>query len=213
MHRLHRHLSPALLGLCLSVAGCASGDTADQPNLTPQARLRVAEAAEAAGNTDLALSMYTAAADAAPDDIPLQLRCADALAGQSATAIAKFDEVLVARPADTSALVDKGIALDLQSHHAEAQRLYRQALVIAPGDATISNNLAVSLMIEGRTREAQLVLAPFADSDTAPARLKTNLGIIYAANGETEKAQQLLGGRLAAGELSTLTQAIAKATP
>jgi tetratricopeptide (TPR) repeat protein len=134
------------------------------------------------------------------------------LAGQFGPAIARLDQALAVAPADTNALVDKAVALDLQHRHAEAQRLYRRALAIVPDDPVISNDLAVSLMIEGRTREAQEVLAPFADSDSAPERLRNNLGILYSANGDSEQSNRMLEGRLGAADLSVLTQAIRAGT-
>ena len=48
--------------------------------MTADARLQVAEAADASGDSELASSMYIQAAVSEPSNIALQMRCADALA-------------------------------------------------------------------------------------------------------------------------------------
>ena len=231
--------------LCALLAGCGTfGGQQQQSALNAESRLRVGEAAERAGDKDTAVSMYTTAAEAAPEDAQIQVQAANGLArtgkwtqardlllgrlkthprdtslqralaaiyvmaGQSPAAIARFDEVLAVAPADIGALVDKGVALDLQARHAEAQVLYRRALALAPEDAVISNNLALSLMMSGRLREAQAVLMPFAEADDVPERLKINLGIISAANGDTEMARRLLEGRVGDADVAALTRAL-----
>jgi Flp pilus assembly protein TadD len=232
------------VGACSALMACTSIDGQRRPTLSTEARLEVAEAADAAGDSDLAISMYTAAAAREPSNIALQLRCADALArngkveqarellterlntssrqpdliralatidlvaGQPAKAIAGFDQVLAANPADIRALVDKAVALDLQGQHAAAQAMYQQALATAPNDAAVRNDLAVSMMLEGRSRQALETLAPLQDADTSPPRLKVNLGILYAATGDVERSRQLLGDRVSDGDLSKLTQAL-----
>jgi Flp pilus assembly protein TadD len=234
------------VGACSALTACTSIDTQRRPTLSTEARLQVAEAADAAGDSDLAISMYTAAAESEPSNIALQLRCADALArrgrieparemltsrlrtnprqldliralalidliaGQSARAIAEFDQVLAASPGDIRALVDKAVALDLQGQHAAAQAIYQGVLATEPNDDAAKNDLAVSMMLEGRTRQALDTLAPLQDADTSPPRLKVNLGILYAATGNVERSRQLLGERVSDSDLSKLTRALTK---
>jgi Flp pilus assembly protein TadD len=230
---------------CAGLTACTSMSTQHQPALTAGARLQVAEAADTAGDSDLAISMYTAAAASEPSNITLQLRCADALArngkvsqarqilteklrsnpnqpdlvralamidliaGQPTQAIAGLDQILASNPGDVRALVDKGVALDLQRQHAAARAIYRQVLATTPDDAATRNNLAVSLMMEGRNREALETLGPMQDADNSPPRLRVNLGILYAASGNAERSRQLLGNRISDSELSVLTRALA----
>jgi Flp pilus assembly protein TadD len=232
-------------GACITLTACTSIDRQHKPTLTTDAQLQVAEAAEAGGDSELAISMYTAAAASEPSNIALQLRCADALArngkvtqarqmlgdrlrtnssqpdlvralalidlvaGQTAQAIAGLDQVLASNPGDVRALVDKGVALDLQRQHAAAQAIYRQVLATSPDDAATRNNLAVSLMMEGRTSEALETLEPIQDANNSPSRLRGNLGILYAATGNVERSRQLLGGRVSDGDLLALTRALA----
>jgi Flp pilus assembly protein TadD len=229
---------------CAGLTACTSISAQRQPTLTAEARLQVAEAADAAGDSDLAISMYTAAAASEPSNVALQFRCADALArngkvaqarqmltdrlrsnphqpdliralalidlvaGQPAEAIVGLDKVLATNPGDVRALVDKGVALDLQRQHAAAQAIYRQVLATAPDDAATRNNLAVSLMMEGRTRQALETLGPMQGDDNSPPRLRTNLGILYAATGNAERSRQLLGNSISDGDLLVLTRAL-----
>src|SRR5438874_13441881 len=64
---------------CCVLVACGSSQPQQPASLTPDTRLQVAEAAEAAGERELALSMYMTAATSAPDNVTLQLRCVDAL--------------------------------------------------------------------------------------------------------------------------------------
>jgi Flp pilus assembly protein TadD len=238
--------------LCALLSGCAQppGGEADKQNMNADSRLRVALAAEQSGDRDLAISMYVAAAEQAPNDAAVLQRCAEGLArsgrldeaaallkrhmrsgvgrpdlmltlgsievlaGQPVQADATLSEVLAARPDDVKALTNRGIALDMEKRHAEAQVLYRKALALAPGDVAISNDLALSLMLWGHSDEARTVLLPFRDVANLPERVRINLGIVEAAGGDHAGAQQLLSGSVNATDLAALTQAIQlRATP
>jgi Flp pilus assembly protein TadD len=236
-----------ILGVCCALTACAPMTASREPAVSAQARLQVAEAADAAGDNELAASKYIEAAASEPANIELQMRCADALArfgklnearqllierlrstpgqpaltralalidliaGRPDQAIAGLDKVLAANPADTSALVDKAVALDLQGQHAAAQAIYTQVLTTSPNDAATRNNLAVSQMLEGRTRQAVETLAPMQDAAGAPPRLRTNLGILYAATGDAERSRQLLGDRVSGDDVAALTRAVGAA--
>ena len=186
------------------------------------ARLQVAEAADAAGNTDLAALLYTQAAADQTSNIALQLRCADALArsgkvaqaremltarlratasqpdllralalinlvsGESEQAMAGFDQLLLVKPDDAGALVDKAVALDLQGQHTAAQTLYRQVLAKSPDDAATKNDLAVSMMLEGRIQQALETLSPMQKAETLPPRVRAKSGILYSAAGDVD---------------------------
>lgn len=233
--------SAAWIGL---LAGCSPQHDGQQHGLTSESRLRVADAAEASGDRQTALSMYAAAANDAPNDTPTQLRSAEGLArnggledasavltrrlkttphdadlqrtlgaiqvmaGEPARAIVTLSGVLAAKPNDTTALVNKAVALDILHKHDEAQGLYRTALLQSPDDLTISNDLALSLLLSGQREEARLTMLPFRDAPNLPERIRTNLGILDAANGHSAEARQLLGSRIGAGDLASLTQAI-----
>ena len=67
------------VGVCAALTACGSSNI-HEPSLTADAQLQVAEAADASGDSELAISKYSAAAASEPSNIGLQLRCADALA-------------------------------------------------------------------------------------------------------------------------------------
>ncbi|MGY3537760.1 Flp pilus assembly protein TadD [Bradyrhizobium sp. USDA 4515] len=66
-------------------------------------------------------------------------------------ALQVLDEVLLAAPGDLRALNAKGVVLDQQGRHQEAQALYRQGLAIEPTNSMLRNNLELSAAIEGKT--------------------------------------------------------------
>jgi Flp pilus assembly protein TadD len=144
---------------------------------------------------------------------PLQLRnglgSIYVVTGQPALAITEYDAVLVARPDDMRALVNKGVALDLLGRHDDAQALYRKALVLAPGDAAIQNDLALSLLLAGHPREAQEVAAPLRSQPDMAPRIRAGVGVVLAANGDLAGAQQMAGSQAAAAQLVGLANAAA----
>jgi Flp pilus assembly protein TadD len=239
----------ASVAACSALAGCGSPAGPHQRTMSTDARLQVAEAADAAGNTDLAALLYTQAAADQTSNIALQLRCADALArsgkvaqaremltarlqatasqpdllralalinlvsGESEQAIAGFDQLLLVKPNDAGALVDKAVALDLQGRHAEAQALYRQVLAKSPDDAATKNDLAVSMMLEGRIQQALETLSPMQKTEAVSPRVRANLGILYSAAGDVGRSRQLLGNQLSDDDLLKVTQALTSSSP
>jgi len=229
---------------CVLLAGCSPHQDGQQHALTAESRLRVADAAEASGDRQTAISMYTAAANNSPDDTQVQLRSAEGLArngsmedasailarrlkatphdadlqrtlgaiqvmsGEPARAVLTLTEVLAINPHDTKAMVNKAVAFDILHKHDLAQDLYRKALLDAPDDVTINNDLALSLLLSGRRDEARLTMLPFHDSPNLSERIKTNVGILDAASGHPVEAGQILGSRIGASDLASLTQAV-----
>ncbi|TGN74200.1 tetratricopeptide repeat protein [Bradyrhizobium yuanmingense] len=73
-----------------------------------------------------------------------------------------LDKVLLAAPADLRALNAKGVVLDSEGHHREAQALYRQALATTPDNPMLSNNLKLSLALdEEKAKAGNVSLQPF----------------------------------------------------
>src|SRR6516225_9399931 len=97
-----RRVSIVVLGACTVLAACASIGPKHRTALTAEAALQVAAEAEAAGNNELAMSMYAEAAAREPGNVELQLRCADALArsGKISQTRQLITERLHARPGD-----------------------------------------------------------------------------------------------------------------
>ncbi len=229
---------------CVLLAGCSPHQDGQQHALTAESRLRVADAAEASGDRQTAISMYTAAANESPNDTQIQLRGAEGLArngsmedasailarrlkatphdadlqgtlgaiqimsGEPARAVLTLTEVLAINPHDTKAMVNKAVAFDILHKHDQAQDLYRKALRDTPDDVTINNDLALSLLLSGHRDEARLTMLPFHDSPNLSERIKTNVGILDAASGHPVEAGQILGSRIGASDLASLTQAV-----
>jgi Flp pilus assembly protein TadD len=73
------HRGTVLFATCLALAACAHQQQQDQPGLTGEPRLHLAQAAEESGDFALAEQMYAAASSAAPADAAVQLGYADVL--------------------------------------------------------------------------------------------------------------------------------------
>lgn len=155
----------------------------------------------------LALRLKGAPHDA---DVLRTLGAVEVLSGKPAAAVVALSAALAVQADDVKALADKGVALDMLRRHAEAQGLYRRALALAPRDEAVSNDLALSLLLSGQAAAGARVLAPFRENVGLPERIRTNLGIMDAASGRREDAQAMLGTRIGAADLATLTQAIGR---
>lgn len=66
-------------------------------------------------------------------------------------ALEVVDNVLVAVPGDLRVLNAKGVILDNEGRHREAQAVYRQALAAEPGNPMLRHNLDLSLALDGKT--------------------------------------------------------------
>ncbi len=107
-----------------------------------------------------------------------------------------FAEVVEARPNNVTALVDRGIALDLEGQHTAAQASYRTALNAEPDDTAAEVNLALSLALAGHARQAIGMLRPLAQSGSANRRIEDDLAVALAMSGETEAASTVLSPEL-----------------
>lgn len=192
------------VAMYLAAANDAPGDAAVQ--------VRSAEGLARTGRLDEARALLDRRVKAGmhDGDVLRTLGAVQIMAGNPGTAVQTLSAALAAKPDDSKAMVDKAVALDILQRHQEAQGLYRQALMLSPGDPTTSNDLALSLMLSGQTTEAEAVLAPFRDNTGLPERMRTNQGIVAAASGHQADAQALLGSRIAAADLASLTSAIAR---
>jgi len=190
------------MSMYLAAANDSPGDTAVQ--------LQCAEGLARNGKPEDAEGLLERRLKSAPHDLDLlrTLGAVQVMAGKPAQAIQTLSGVLVSKPDDVKALADKAVALDILHRHDQAQVLYRQALALAPQDAAISNDLALSLMLSGQPAAGAQILAPFRDSAGLPERIRTNLGVMDAASGHAEDAHALLGSRIGAADLASLTQAI-----
>lgn len=114
-----------------------------------------------------------------------------------------FAEVVQAHPDDVPALVDRGIALDLEGQHTAAAASYRAALALQPDDTAAEVNLAMSLALAGHAKEAVSMLRPLAQSGTANRRIQDDLAMALAMSGETEAASTILSSELNQNQIAT----------
>ncbi|GLR46023.1 hypothetical protein GCM10007880_65410 [Mesorhizobium amorphae] len=86
-----------------------------------------------------------------PGNVDAAIRLTNALVAQKRQheALQILDGVLLAAPSNLRALNAKGVVLDLEGRHVEAQALYRQALKTEPGNQMLRNNLNLSLSLDG----------------------------------------------------------------
>ncbi|MGY8678344.1 tetratricopeptide repeat protein [Bradyrhizobium sp. UFLA05-153] len=75
-------------------------------------------------------------------------------------ALEALDNVLLVAPNDMRALNAKGVILDNEGRHDEAQALYRKALIAEPENQMLRNNLKLSLALDGKTDTASASLQP-----------------------------------------------------
>ncbi|NYG45201.1 Flp pilus assembly protein TadD [Bradyrhizobium sp. IAR9] len=85
-------------------------------------------------------------------------------------ALEVLDTILLAAPGDVRALNAKGVVLDHEGRHHEAQTLYRQALATDPENPMLSNNLKLSLALEGKRQNGNPDPQLQADGRHAPYR-------------------------------------------
>ena len=114
-----------------------------------------------------------------------------------------FAEVVEAYPNDVPALVDRGIALDLEGRHQAAAASYRAALAVQPDDTAAEVNLALSLALAGHARQAVGMLQPLARSGNANRRIQDDLAMALAMTGETEAASEILSPELNQNQIAT----------
>jgi Flp pilus assembly protein TadD len=179
---------------CGALAACASNDARRHSKMSPEARLQVAEAADAAGNTELAIAMYTAAADSDPSNIGLQLRCADALARNGK--IGEARQFLADRLGRRSGQPDLLRALALVDLVAgqpdQAIAGFNKVLAINPSDVATRVDLAVALDLEGQHAAAQAIYLQVLAANPNDAATRNDLAVSMMLEGRTRQALQTL---------------------
>ncbi|MFB9262267.1 tetratricopeptide repeat protein [Bradyrhizobium erythrophlei] len=164
---------PALVALLaiLQLGGCASLDHSglslqetprpallDAKDINPAMRDRIAHAL----GGDVDEDTLRAALKNQPSNIDAAIPLARTLLARkrSDEALEVLDNVLLAVPGDVRALNAKGVVLDNEGRHDEAQALYRQALATDPGNPMLRNNLNLSLAIDGKAETGKTSLQP-----------------------------------------------------
>jgi Flp pilus assembly protein TadD len=179
---------------CCALSACAAIDAQRKPELSTDARLQVAAAADASGNSELALSMYMTAAASAPDNIDLQVRCADALARQGKIDEARrlLGERLRARPGQPD--LTRALALiDLVAGRpAQAIAGLDRVLAGNPGDMRALVDKGVALDLLGQHAAAQAIYQQVLATSPNDAAAKNDLALSMMLEGRSRQALDTL---------------------
>jgi Flp pilus assembly protein TadD len=180
--------------LCCGLAACAVTPPGTTSGLDAEQRLQVADAAAASGDHALALSMYQQAADSAPNDTGLQLRCATGLARNGKTGAAK--DLLIARlkahPNDSDLLRGLAAIYVVTGLPSPAINELNQALAARPGDSDALLDKAVALDLQGRHAEAQRLYRQMLAGAPGDPVISNDLAVSLMIEGRTREAQAVL---------------------
>ncbi len=193
MHRILSLTVPSV-GLCCVLTACALVNPQRQPTWSAETRIQVAEAAAASGDSELAISMYYAAAESAPDNVGLQLRCADALARRGK--IAEARELLSKRLQTNPGQPDLTRALALidlvAGRLTQAIAELDQILETNPGDERAQVDKAVALDLQGHHAAAQVIYRQVLSQYPDDAATRNNLALSLMLQGRARQALETL---------------------
>jgi Flp pilus assembly protein TadD len=108
---------------------------------------------------------------------------------QPVRALSVLDRAVAAQPWDVRVWNARGVALDMQNRHPEAQTSYLTGLGMEPRNGNLLNNLGLSLALSGRVDEAISLLEPVAAGGAYP-RARQTLSLVYGLKGEDAKAAE-----------------------
>jgi Flp pilus assembly protein TadD len=185
---------------CLAIAAscaitaCAPSDPRHVSTLSPEARLQLAEAADASGDSDLAITMYSAAAASAPSNVALQLRCADALARSGK--IGQARQLLMDRLHQNRGQPDLIRALALvdlvAGQPAEAIAQFDRILARNPRDVRALGDKAVALDLLGQHATAQATYREVLALTPNDPAATNNLAVSMMLEGHIHQALETL---------------------
>ena len=180
--------------LCAALVGCGQAPGAQRTELNAESRLRVGEAAERSGDMDTAVSMYTAAAENAPEDASVQVRAAQGLARAGKWNQAR--DLLLGRvklkPRDPDLLRALASIYVMVGQSRVAIARYDEVLAIAPGDVNAIDGKAVALDLAQRHGEAQAVYRRALTLAPEDPIISNNLALSLLMEGRLREAQDVL---------------------
>ena len=178
----------------LLAAGCASPGQHAGRSPSSLDRLRLAAAAEANNNVEVALAIYRNAAEADPDNAEVQARYARALATQGAQAEAAvvLEQALARKPQDRTLLLALGRTQLRAGALRPASQSFGRLLEVAPGDPDALNGLGVIADLSGDHRLAQERYHEGLKRSPRHEGLRNNLALSMAMSGATAEAMQEL---------------------
>ncbi len=147
------------LALILGLGACSHRDRDQNTIREPDnaARLRIAATASAAGQTDIALSMYNAAAAASPDDPEVQTRLVALLlqTGKPDVAETTLKTALARQPSDPTLMRWLGNLRLETGNAAAALQIFDGLIARRPSDVAALNGRGVALDLLGQHEAAQ----------------------------------------------------------
>ena len=180
----------------LSLAACGTLGQQRDGIRDPDAasRMRVAMAAEASGQQDVAISMFAAAASAAPSDLEAQSRYAAALgrAGMMPEAEQVLTRALQQSPRDPRLLLALGQVRVRTGAANEALALFDQVLAQSPRSVAAMNGRSVALDLLGRHGEAQQGYRAAQALEPANIASANNLAMSLMLEGRSGEAVAIL---------------------
>ncbi|MFT8246985.1 tetratricopeptide repeat protein [Roseomonas sp. BN140053] len=185
-----------LLGLLL-LAACSTGTGETSRGLREPdggSRLRVAAAAEASGQLDLALSLYRAAAEAEPRNPAVLARLASALSrsGNDAEAQDILDRALQQSPRDPALINQMGRLQIRRGLARPALETFGQLLAAKPDDAAALDGRGMAFDMLGQHAEAQASYRAALAASPGAIGPANNLGVSLLLAGRFQEAQAVL---------------------
>jgi Flp pilus assembly protein TadD len=157
--------------------------------------LRLADAAYAKGDFNMAAQLYFRAAELQPENGTVMVRLGFALfkTGGAQDAEKIFRAALASEPKNADAMRGLAHSLVMQGKAGQALPLYRQAIAAAgQPDARIYAGLGAALDMVGKHDEARAAYAAGLKLAPDDFSLKNNLALSYAMSGDTAKARGIL---------------------
>lgn len=124
-----------------------------------------------------------------------------------------FRTIVARNPGNAPAMVDLGVALDLQERHAEAQKMYTKALAINPELNSARVNMAVSVALSGDPVRAEQMLRDSTDASAMTPKLRANVALAETLAGQPDQARQTLLADMTPAEALDSVQAWAALAP
>lgn len=201
----HTALSP-VFGLLpvIGLGGCGmlSGDRT--PEVTNAARLSVAMAAEASGDSQMALQIYATALAKDPSDTKAAVQYARALVSNRQIGLARelLSRQLAARPGQPDLSREFGTIEVMQGQAASAVPRFDVALNANPNDVRALVNKGIALDMMGQHLEAQQLYRRADALSPDDAAVRNNLAMSLMLLGRSQEAGDVMQG-IAAGNGSS----------
>jgi Flp pilus assembly protein TadD len=176
------------------LAGCGMMNLERDPKVTQAARINVAMAAEASGDTQTALQLYAAAVAKDPSDTNAVVHYARALVNSRRVGLARelLQRQLQVQRNQPALSRELGTIEVLQGNAAQAMPLFDVALASDPSDVRALVNKAIGLDMLGRHGEAQQLYARADQISPNDDAIRNNMAMSMMLAGRAAEAQQIM---------------------